>query len=180
MKVKHLSMKVLVVTLAVFCVSSTVLAQDIQRFLGEYVGSADVDENGTEIKRDMSVKIEEADEGFSLKWASTIHRADGRIKEKKYKISFLPTKRDGIYSSAMGVNVFGKAIALDPLKGDPYVWSRISGNTITVFSMLIDEVGGYEMQEYHRTLTDSGLDLDYRRVRNGERLKNIRATLVKE
>ena len=152
---------------------------DVDRFVGEFVGHADVDESGTETSRDMSVNIEKTKSGFSVNWKSTSYRADGRVKEKEYTIQFLTSQRDGIYSSAMGVNVFGKAIPLDPMTGDPFVWGRISGDTLTVYSMLIDEVGGYEMQEYHRTLTETGLHLDYRRVRNGQPLKNIEATLVR-
>jgi hypothetical protein len=68
---------------------------------------------------------------------------------------------------------------LDPLQGDPYVWSRISEDTLTVYSLLIDEAGGYEVQEYDRTLTNGGLNLEYRRIRNGEKLKAITAFLEK-
>ena len=80
----------------------------------------------------------------------------------------------------MGVNLFGNPTPLDPMKGDPYVWSRITGDTLTVFSLLIDKNGGYEMQEYNRTLADGGLDLEYQRIRNGEKLKSIEVFLSRE
>ena len=66
------------------------------------------------------------------------------------------------------------------MKGDPYVWSRITGNIFTVYSLLIDQDGGYEMQEYNRTLIEGGLNLEYLRIRNGEKLKNISAFLKKQ
>ena len=156
-----------------------ILAADFDRFVGHYSGSAQVENNGTTSKRDMSVNIDATDEGFEVNWKSISHKADGRIKEKEYTINFLPTQRGGIYSSAMGVNVFGNPIPLDPMKGDPYVWSRITGDTLTVFSLLIDDRGGYEMQEYNRTVVPGGLDLEYERIRNGEKLKSISVFLEK-
>jgi len=125
-------------------------ADDFERFIGRYAGSAQVDGDGE--TRDMSVVIKAAGKGFEVNWKSISHRADGRIKEKAYSIDFLPTRRGGIYASAMGVDVFGNPTQLDPMKGDPYVWGRITGDTLTVFSLLIDQNGGYEMQEYNRTL----------------------------
>ena len=154
-------------------------AADFDRFIGSYSGSAQVENNGVSSQRDMSVTIGATKQGFEVNWKSISHKADGRIKEKEYTINFLPTQRGGIYSSAMGVNVFGNPIPLDPMKGDPYVWSRITGDTLTVFSLLIDDRGGYEMQEYNRSLAAGGLNLEYKRIRNGEKLKSISVFLEK-
>ena len=155
-------------------------AAEFDRFVGVYSGSAQVESNGETSQRDMSVNIEAIDSGFRVNWKSISHKPDGRIKEKEYTISFRPTRRDGIYSSAMGVNLFGNPVPLDPMKGDPYVWGRIIGDTLTVFSLLIDQNGGYEMQEYNRTVTEGGLDLEYERIRNGEKLKSISVFLKKK
>jgi hypothetical protein len=127
----------------------------------------------------MSVNIRTTDKGFEVNWKTIRHKSDGRIKESEYTIGFVPTQRDGIYSSTMRVNVFGNPVPLDPMKGDPYVWGRISGDTLTVFSLLIDKEGGYEMQQYNRTLTEGGLILKYLRIRNGDKLKIISAFLEK-
>lgn len=154
-------------------------AADIADFFGTFTGTAKITENETEEDRDMSVTIEETNKGFQISWTSIIYKADGRTKENNYNILFVPTQRDGIYASAMKANVFGKAVPLDPLKGDPYVWSRLSGDTLSVFSLLIDENGNYMVQEYHRTLAEGGLDLEYRRFRDGQALKSINAFLSK-
>ncbi len=154
-------------------------ASEIDRFIGSYAGSAEVESGGESSRRDMSVDINETDDGFEITWKSVVHKADGRIKEKEYSVRFLPTRRDGIFSSAMGTNVFGNPVPLDPMKGDPFVWSRVIGNTFTVYSLLIDQDGGYEMQEYNRSLAEGGLNLDYQRIRNGEKLKKISAFLQK-
>lgn len=79
----------------------------------------------------------------------------------------------------MKANVFGKAVPLDPLKGDPYVWAHLNGGTLSLFSLLIDEDGNYMVQEYHRTLAKGGLNLEYKRLRDGVALKTINAFLAK-
>jgi hypothetical protein len=159
--------------------TTAVSAADFDRFVGSYAGSADVENKGKTSKRDMSVNISTTDKGFEVNWKTIRHKSDGRIKESEYTIGFVPTQRDGIYSSTMRVNVFGNPVPLDPMKGDPYVWGRISGDTLTVFSLLIDKEGGYEMQQYNRTLTEGGLILKYLRIRNGDKLKIISAFLEK-
>lgn len=155
-------------------------AADITDFFGVFNGSAPVENDGVTSTRDMSVTIVKSKKGFQLTWKSITHKPDGRLKEKQYTIDFVPSPRDDIYASAMKTNVFGKPEPLDPLQGDPYVWSRLTGDTLTVFSLLIDESGGYEVQEYNRSLTDGGLDLEYRRIRNGAPLKTVNAFLARQ
>ena len=164
---------------ACFGLSGNIYAAEFTKFIGDYSGSAQVEDGGQSSRRDMSVRIAEIDGGFQVNWKSISHKPDGRIKEKEYTIGFRPTRRPGIYSSAMGVDVFGNAVPLDPMKGDPYVWGRIIGDTLTVFSLFIDQNGGYEMQQYNRTLSPGGLQLEYERIRNGKKLKTISVLLQK-
>lgn len=148
-------------------VAATVQA-DIARFVGSYEGSAEVSSaDGSSQKRDMSVEISQTKEGFAVAWTSTTHRPDGSTKEKSYKIEFVPSDRGDVYASAMKRNVFGHDVQLDPMKGEPYVWSRIDGDTLSVYSLFVAEDGGYEIQQFNRTLAVGGLDLDYKSVRNG-------------
>jgi hypothetical protein len=74
-------------------------------------------------------------------------------------------------------NVFGHGVQLDPMKGEPYVWSRIDGETLSVYSLFVAEDGGYEIQQFNRTLTEGGLDLEYKAVRNGEIQRTVQAFL---
>jgi hypothetical protein len=159
--------------------ANTGMAADISRFVGHYEGSAEIEAEGELVPRDMSVDIAENEAGFEVAWKSIGRRADGSVLDKEFNIAFVPTDRDGIFSSAMKVDLFGHASTMDPMQGDPFVWARITGDTLTVFSMLIDEDGGYEIQEYNRTLAEGGLQLEYLRIRNGEKLRAIEAFLQK-
>ena len=140
---------------------------DISRFAGRYTGSAEiVGVDGARTPRDMSVDIFTTSKGgFAVEWDSVSHRADGSRKTKSYQIEFRPADREGVYSAAMRRDVFGNAVQLDPMKGEPFVWARLAGDTLTVYSMTVDEGGGYDMQQFDRTLTEGGLDLRFHNIR---------------
>ncbi|MDX2482257.1 MAG: hypothetical protein QNK42_01195 [Pseudodonghicola sp.] len=150
----------------------------IEPFIGDYVGAAEiVDADGERIQRDMNVSIRSAKEGFTVDWTSTTRKPDGRFKAKSYSITFLLTDRPGIYSAGMRQNVFGHSVPLDPIKGEPFVWGRIRGDTMTIFSLFVDENGDYEMQQFDRTLADGGLILNFSDLRNGEKLRSVETFL---
>ncbi len=171
----------LATALLIVTVWAGVAFADISRFVGVYVGSAEmVEADGSTHKRDMSVSIEEARNGFRVKWTSVTHKGDGRTKEKSYEVNFRPSERPGIFAAAMTQSVFGHAVPLDPMKGEPYVWGRIEGDTLTVFSLFVDDTGGYEMQQFDRTLTQGGLNLEFSNLRNGKAQKTVSSFLRKQ
>lgn len=151
----------------------------IDPFIGEYTGQATVEVDGVAQNRDLKVSIARTKAGFNVSWVTTRIRASGKAKTKSYSIDFVSSPRPNVFSSAMKVNVFGGSVALDPMQGDPYVWARIEGPTLTVYALHILDDGGYEMQVYDRTLAEGGLDLRFSRTRNGNPLRDIRASLRK-
>ena len=170
------------IVLAMVCLfGSPSFAEVITPFVGDYVGSADlVDKEGTATPRDMSVSIVETDEGFIVNWKTTTYKLDGRVKEQEFSVEFRPSDRRNVYSAAMKRNVFGHEVPLDPMKGEPFVWGRIVGDTLTVFSLFIDENGGYELQQYDRTLAEGGLNLSFSRFRDGQKSRSVNTFLKKE
>lgn len=177
--------KVLAVTagfvLWMMLLSAAVRASEITPFVGDYIGSADVvDADGTATPRDMSVSIHETDKGFNVSWTTTTYKLDGRVKEQKFSVDFLHSNRPDVFSAAMKRNVFGHEVPLDPMKGEPFVWGRIEGSTLTVFSLFIDEDGGYELQQFDRTLAEGGLDLSFSRFIDGEKSRSVTTFLKKQ
>lgn len=168
------------VGLLLACILGSVHAASMDDFFGSYSGAAQYEQDGQQYERDLSVKISGDSKSFELTWKSVTHRPDGNTKTKEYTVPFISTQRTGIYSSAMRRDLFGGQVALDPLKGDPFVWARITGDIFTVYSLLVLDDGGYEMQVYNRTLQGKDLKLDFDRFRNGERLKTIKAILVRQ
>ncbi|MBK0328388.1 hypothetical protein I5535_13940 [Rhodobacteraceae bacterium F11138] len=155
-------------------------ASDIDRFVGTYAGSAEiVKSDGSRSPRDLSVAIRQTRKGFRVKWTTITHRPDGTFKERKYDIAFTPSPRPGVYAAAMKKNVFGHAVQLDPMKGEPYVWARISDDTLTVYSLFVDAQGGYELQQFDRTLIPGGLKLEFNRFSDGVQRRTITTNLEK-
>lgn len=160
---------------------ATLVLADASRFYGDYAGSAElVAADGTASKRDMSVSISGTKKGFRVQWTSISYKADGRSKEKSYSIDFVPSDREGVFAAAMKRNVFGHEVQLDPMKGEPYVWGQIVGDTLTVYSLFVDADGGYEIQQFDRTLADGGLNLDFKNIRNGSEQRSVSTFLKKQ
>lgn len=171
----------LLCAVVVLCLAAQTAWAEIGRFVGHYTGSAAViDLDGSENPRDMSVTIDETKKGFSVKWTTITYKTSDRIKEATFKINFVPTDRHGVFAAAMKRNVFGHETQLDPMHGEPYVWARIQDDTLTVFSLFVNDSGGYEMQQFDRTLTSGGLDLKFARTANGKETRTINVFLEKK
>lgn len=156
------------------------LGADFKEFLGQYAGFATLETDQGPEQRNMSVEIRAQGKGFAVRWETMIHTAAGNTRRKSYDIRFVPSQREGIYASAMKTNVFGHEVPLDPLAGEPYVWARIQGATMTVHSLHIDEKGGFEIQRYDRTLVEDGLRLDFVTIRDGGRQKAVTTLLQRQ
>ncbi len=165
----------------IFCLAAHAARAEIGRFVGHYTGSAEIiDLDGATHPRDMSVTIGETQKGFSVKWITTTYKTRNRIKDATYEINFVPTDRDGVFAAAMKRNLFGHEAQLDPMHGEPYVWARIQGETLTVFSLFVNDSGGYELQQFDRTLAPGGLDLRFTRIANGNETRTTEAFLKKK
>lgn len=157
---------------------ATARDQSIDAFFGSYEGTSISGAAEGTSARDMKVSIAPTKRGFNVTWNTTTHKADGKSKIKTYSIDFEPTKREGIFGSEMRRNKFGDRVPLDPLEGEPYVWARITGDVLTVYSLHITAEGSYEMQVYNRTRTKEGLSTKFTRFREGEPMRVVTGTLA--
>ena len=167
--------------LALLIVMATSVRAEFSDFVGTYTGSAEITSaDGTKSPRDMNVEISETRKGFRVMWTSVSFRGDGSRKEKSYTIDFVPSDRDAVFAAAMRKNVFGHEVQLNPMKGEPYVWSRITGDTLTVYSLFVGEDGGYNLQQYDRTVTEGGLDLRFQMISDGEIQRAVETFLKRQ
>lgn len=150
----------------------------IEPFFGHFVGKAIVEGDDTTTSRDLAVTIQPDGERFRIDWTTVTRQADGDIKRKAYSIAFEATKRPGIFRSTMRADMFGNLVPLDPLKGDPYVWCRVAGRVLTLYSLQITDDGGYDLQVYERTLQgEDRMSLRFTRLHEGEPPRELKATL---
>ena len=151
----------------------------VERFYGAYAGDA-VSESGDGLdKRDINAEIAPQGKGFKVSFTVVVKRGSDKPRRDEYTIAFLPTKRPGIFSSAMRADVFGNAVPKDPLVGDPYMWARIDGEKLWRYALFVTEAGGYEMQTYEYTVVPGGMTLRFSRVRDGEVLRTVTGKLKK-
>lgn len=168
----------LVICFTLAVAAAPAAASDIEAFYGEFEGEAVTDYDGVLRKRNLRVKISPHPDGFTVDWTSVTKKSNGKLKRKAYSINFLPTRRKNIFRSGERKDMFGNAVPLDPLKGEPFVWARLHEDTLTVFALHVLEDGGYEMQTYARTRIPEGLALVYSRVRDGQNLRTVEAMLL--
>jgi archaellin len=151
----------------------------IEDFYGEYAGrsiSASADKLKT---RDINVEIKEIRRGFNVAWTTVTLREGKKATRKSYSIDFKKTKRGGIFQSAMRKDVFGNRAPNDPMRGDPYVWARLRGDTLSVYALIVTGDGSYDMQVYNRTLTANGMVLEFKRFLEGQEVKSIKGELAR-
>lgn len=151
----------------------------VKPFFGRYEGTAVSGAEGELDTRDVRAEILPQDKGFAVKWVVVTKKADGRVKRDDTTIAFLPSPRPGIYASAMRRDVFGNAVPMDPMRGDPYVWARVEGTTLKIYALIVTDGGGFEMHVYERTLTPTGLSLKFSRVVDGRVLRTVTGSLRK-
>ncbi|MEX2615938.1 MAG: hypothetical protein WD767_07570 [Alphaproteobacteria bacterium] len=149
----------------------------IKDFYGEYVGRSLSGHGGDLEERDINVIVSAEKRGFNVSWSTISAREGGELTRKSYSISFRRTNRENIYQSAMRTDVFGNEVPNNPMQGDPYVWARIAGDTLSVYALIVTDSGSYDMQVYHRTLTPDGMKLRFSRTVEGEEKKIITGEL---
>lgn len=146
-------------------------------FLGEYEGKATYQKNDKDYTRNLNVAISQTDNGFNVSWAVTTIKPSGDVKTGNFSIDFISTDRPSVFQAAQRKNIFGGMDPLDPMKGEPYSWARITGKRLSVFALLINDDGGYELLVYDRTLAENGLDLRFTRIKDGQETRIINSHL---
>jgi hypothetical protein len=124
--------------------------------------------------RDFDVSIHGEGAGFRIEWTSVIRRGgDPRrpdVRHRKAVKVLLPAKKPGVFRCTDSGN---------PLDGKEMCWARINGDTLSLYLMMVDDDGVYELQQYDRTLSGSGMKLVFKTWRDGDQLRTVDGRLIK-
>lgn len=150
----------------------------ISAFFGEWSGSAlsesSISVNFTLTPRDIGVVVRPAGEGFALTW-STVQRQKGDPNNPEEEL-----KSTTVEFQPVRAGVWRAAGAQDPAaSGEPYLWAHVDGQTLVVNGLRIDPDGRHELQVYRRTLSGSGMALQFTRLVEGEPVRTAEGRLVK-
>jgi hypothetical protein len=126
-------------------------------------GSADLDVTA----KDLSVRIEPDDGGFRMSWtALSRNRADGALARDPLEARFEPGERPGVFvfdseESSLLLGLFGDPSTSNPLEGEPLLWARLNGKTLSVYGLTVNADGGFDLYQHVRTLRDAGMTARY-------------------
>lgn len=158
----------------------------LERFFGTYVGVAEVEDfaGDADERRHMDVVIEPYDEnGFRLHWVN-VSLVDGRrdvpgVERRVQSVLFAPATRRDFYVEVEEGSVFREREEANPMGGDPVRWAAIDGDVMHVNTFVVHEDGRYELQTYDRILTETGIDIEFQQILDGELLKRITGTTAR-
>ena len=124
--------------------------------------------------RDIDVAIKPAGNGFTVSWTTVIRQGgDPRqpnVRRRETTRTFRPAATGRVWRCVESG---------DPLDGKEACWARISRQTLTIYQMTVLPTGTYEIEQYDRTLSGTGMDLKFSRLRDRETARVVTGKLVK-
>jgi hypothetical protein len=147
-------------------------------FYGTWTGSG-VAENRDSIyfavtQRDLDVVIKPLDNGFSVTWTTVIRKGGDptqpNVRQRETTRTFRPSPQGRMWRAVESG---------DPLAGKTLAWARIEKQTLTIYQMTVLPNGAYEIEQYDRTLSGTGMDLRFTLRRDREPVRTVTAKLVK-
>ena len=153
---------------------------------GSFVGKATVLDlkTGAEQQRDLDIVVSAyGKDGLKIDWI-TVGLVDGRrdvpgVKRWSQTALFKPLE-DKNFMVEVGENsLFKERGDMEVIKGDPVRWTRIEDDTLHACSFVVLEDGRYELQIYQRILTESGMDILFERIVDGEVIRRVSGSTVR-
>ena len=142
-------------------------ASSIDSFVGRWTGDA-IETSGQPISSDMfTIEVAEQDGGFELSWSDLEQSGQGSSSKKLVKARFVSTSRENVFeyepeTGSFLDRMFAPPETGNPLEGETLLWARIEADMLSVYSLTIDDNGGFDLDHYRWTKTEAGLDLRYR------------------
>jgi hypothetical protein len=134
--------------------------------------------------KDLDLQLSPEGDGFRLNWIRLARAAGGGLERQKAEASFAPTDRPGVFAFRPGPTsllgrLFGDPATANPLEGKTLLWARLDGATLTVYSLAIDERGGFDLNRAARTLADGKMTLQYTRRSENDVILTVEGRLEK-
>lgn len=150
-----------VVLLASFApITAAADSHSIDAFIGSWKGGDATSDKDVPLPDALSLEIEAAADGFQMSWPDLGGSGSNEVIEAR----FAPADRAGVYeyevsSGSLLTRMFASPATGNPLEGETLIWARINDQTLAVYSMNIDQRGGFDLDHYSWTLSKAGLQL---------------------
>ena len=152
--------------LGLLLASQVAVAAEIHDFLGEWRGvEVSVDGPAPSFEpnaADLAMVIADHDGGFRLQTFTLAREQDGRIVLEPLEASFAPTGTPGVFAyepagGSLLSRLFADPSVGNPLEGDTLIWARLQDDTLHVYSLAIDDRGGFALEHSTGQLTKDGI-----------------------
>jgi len=141
-------------------------AAEIHDFFGEWrgvevaVAGAKQPIELTPTNLDMSITDE--DGGFRIRALGMGREPDGSLVLQPFDAAFAPTDTPGVFAFAPSggsllSSLFADPAVGNPLEGDTLLWARLVDDTLHVYSLAIDDRGGFILDQSTGQLTEDGM-----------------------
>jgi hypothetical protein len=161
------------------------VAAGIDDFFGAWRGvelSIDASEKPPDLTpADLDLSITDHGEGFRIRAVALARQPDGNLAPRRFDAAFAPTETPGVFAFEPGgsllSNLFADPASGNPLDGDTLLWARLVDDTLHVYSLAIDDRGGFALEHSTGRLTGEGMALRYRLRLENERIVTIEGQL---
>lgn len=139
---------------------------EIDSFLGQWRG-VEVRVEGTPAPEltpgDLDLAITPEDGGFRVRALTLDRGPDGSVVPRRRDAVFAPTETPGVFAIRPGSRsllsrLFADPAVGNPLEGDTLLWARVEADALHVYSLAIDDKGGYALEQSTWRLTDAGME----------------------
>lgn len=148
--------------------ASAVQAADrkVEDFYGRWIGTGEATKgvvNPVKTQaRDSEVIIEKTGDGFKISWTTMSSDVNdlSRSKVKTSSLTFKRGKKPGVFVDVKS------GYAMD---GKKTTWARISGDTLSINQLVVQDDGQWDVTVYDRTLKSADqMALAFTRITNGQ------------
>jgi hypothetical protein len=145
-------------------------AAAIEDFFGKWRGvEVVVEGSGRAIEftpGDLDMEITDHGDGFRIRTHGLGREDAGRVVPRPFDAAFAPTDTPGVFAfepsgGSLLSSLFADPAVGNPLEGDTLLWARLAADTLHVYSLAIDDRGGFLLEQSTGTLTKDGMATRY-------------------
>lgn len=146
-------------------------------FYGSFSGTglSETRPDGKPVKvqpRDFDVTISQKGDGFVVAWKTTEYRiapGTSRIEKENTTITFMPASRPGFFKTDLAPDVHS---------GEPLYWALVTGDTLLVYRMVVNEKAQFEIAAWTRSIMKDGkMKLEFNRYGNASAPRTVKGVL---
>ncbi len=142
-------------------------AASIDAFAGQWQGQQAETTEGTLDADKLSIDVTALSNGFEIAWHNLAQLHQGGGPDAALAARFARSNRQGVFELVPAGNsfidrMFATPTTGNPLDGETLLWARLDEDTLAVYSLSIDQKGGFMLDHYSWTKTENGLNLRFR------------------